>query len=300
MKLYLLSSYGITRKSANVLPIVIGITVFLSLVPVSWLGWTSDVADLVRVPVTPFSHLGVIVTGWVRPAIEPSDLPSDEQERNKLAIAERDHYRQLYHAQMLRSTELADQLRELQALPESALRSPQPPIIIPIAITGKRPNDSAGVLELKKIRGASGRIQDGDVVIVGRDIVGRISRIGITRIEMRPVTNKDTGLTRGAIVPAHPTSERPPLLAEIIMQSSGAPYMTAKVPATSMVLVGDLVQLDDPSWPLVCSGLTLGVVSEVLQLDEAPLRQKIVIVPRQRASDMSRVVVLGTGEESIE
>ena len=81
-----MSSYGITRKRNNVLPIVIGITVFFSLSPPSFLGWTSDVADLVRVPVTPVAHVGIMISSWVRPAVEPSDLPTDEQERNELLV----------------------------------------------------------------------------------------------------------------------------------------------------------------------------------------------------------------------
>lgn len=265
--------------------------------PASWLSWTSDLADLVRVPVTPFSHAGILITNWVRPAIDPSDLPSDEQERNDLAIAERDHYRKLWTAQMLRATELADQLRELQALPSSALRNPQPPVILQIDVTGRNSSDVAGALELKLSRGTSERILVGDIAVVGQDIVGRISRVGLTRAELIPTNHKDVRLTKAAIIPAHPSGGRSPLLAEIIMQSTGDASMIAEVPATSGVQEGDLVQLDDPSWPSVGAGLTLGVVLDVLQLDEAPLRQRVRIVPRQRARDVSRVAVLVSGEE---
>ena len=263
----------------------------------SWLGWTSDVADLVRVPVTPFSHVGIMLTSWVRPAIEPADLPTDEKERNELAIAERDFFRQLWTSQMLRATELADQLRELQALPESALRNPLPPINLPIDITGRKSSDVSSTLELKLMRGNSNRIMVGDIAVIGSDIVGRITRVGLTRAELTPQNHKDMGLTRAAIIPAHPSSLRPPLLAEIIVQSNGGSSMLAEVPAKSGVQIGDLVQLDDPSWPLSGAGLTLGVVVEVVQLDEAPLRQRVVIHPRQRARDVSRVIVLGTGVE---
>ncbi len=272
----------------------------MSLVPASWLGWTSDLAALVRIPVTPISHIGIIFTSWVRPSLEPSDLPTDEQERNELAIAERDHYRQMYHAQMLRATEFADQLRELQALPETALRNPRPPIIIQVDVTGNRPSDISGTIELKLISEASSRIRTGDIAIVGRDIVGRISSVGKTRIVLMPTTNKEIGLTRAAIVPAHPTNTRSPLLAEITLQSNNNAHMIAKVVATSGVKKGDLVQLDDPSWPLVGSGLTLGIVEDVLPLDEAPLRQRVIIAPRRIARDVSRVVILGTGGEKIE
>ena len=265
--------------------------------PVSWLGWTSDLADLIRVPVTPFSHVGIMVTSWVRPAIEPSDLPTDEKERNDLAIAEREYFRQLWTAQMLRATELADQLRELQALPNSALRNPLPPMSIPIDITGRKSSDVAGTLELKLIRGTLGRILVGDIAVIGSDIVGRISRVGMTRAQLSPTNHKEIGLTRAAIVSAHPSNQRSPLLAEIILQSNGESTMFAEVPATSGVQVGDLVQLDDSSWPRSGSGLTLGVVTEVVQLDEAPLRQRVIVTPRRRARDVSRVVVLGTGEE---
>jgi len=294
------SSYGITRKRNNVLPIVIGITVFLTLSPPSFLGWTSDVADLVRVPVTPIAHVGIMISSWVRPAVEPSDLPTDEQDRNEFAIAERNLYRQMYSAQLLRATEFADQLRLLQSLPESALLNPRPPLIVPIDITGKRPNDIAGIVELKLIRDASEKFKVGDIAVVGSDIVGRILRIGLTRIELIPVTHKEVGLTRATIVPAHPTRNRSSLLADIIMQSNGDSVMLAEVLATSGVQIGDLVQLDDSSWPAVGIGYTLGVVVDVSQLDEAPLRHRVVIEPRRRARDLSKVVVFGTGEKKVE
>ena len=73
--------------------------------------------------------------------------------------------------------------------------------------------------------------------------------------------------------------------------------MFADVPATSGVQTGDIVHLNDPSWPRSGTGLTLGVVTEVVQIDEAPLRQRLIITPRRRARDVSRVIVLGTGEE---
>ena len=84
------------------------------------------------------------------------------------------------------------------------------------------------------------------------------------------------------------------------MQSNGDSVMLAEVLATSGVQIGDLVQLDDSSWPAVGIGYTLGVVVDVAQLDEAPLRHRVVIEPRRRARDLSKVVVLGTGEKKVE
>jgi hypothetical protein len=292
-----MSNYGTFRNRTKALPIAIVIIVSFSMFPASWLGWTSDLSDLVRVPVTPLSHVGMMIKSWVRPAIEPSDLPTDEQERNELAVAERDHYRQLYHSQMLRATELADQLRIIQSLPESALRNPLPPLVVSLDLTGVKPNDASGVVELKLSRGVSDRILEGDVAIVGRDIVGRISRVGMTRVELLPSTHENSGFIKAGIVPAHPLEDsRPPLLAEILLQPTSDGFLTAEVPSNRDVQENDVVVLDDPSWPISANGLVLGIVSGISQLDEAPLRKIIVVTPRRRAREHSSIVVLGTGE----
>ena len=267
------------------------------MLPARWLGWTSDLADLVRIPVTPVSHIGMMFTNWIRPAIEPSDLPSDERERNEFVTAERDHYRQLYHAHMLRANELAEQLRELQKLPESELRMPNPPLVLPIDLTGVRSSDVAGIVELKLVRGASSRILVGDVAIIGRDIVGRIARVGLTRIELRSSTHKDIGLIRAAVVAAHPEQSAPQtILGEVLLESTGTGDFNAEALASSGIKIDDLVVLNDPTWPDSGMGLILGSVVEISQLDKAPLRQLLTIAPRRRVRDVSRVVVLGNGE----
>lgn len=292
-----MSNYGTLHGRTNALPIVIGMTVVLSMLPASWLGWTADLADLVRIPVTPVSHIGMMFTNWIRPSVEPSDLPSDERERNELAIAERDHYRQLYHAQMLRANDLADQLRTWQELPDFEYRNPTPPLILPIDLTGIRSSDLAGIVELKLVRGASSRILVGDIAIVGRDIVGRISRVGLTRIELRPSSHKETGLIRAAVVTAHPDGEAgQTVLDEVLLESNDTGDFLAEALASSGIHVGDLVVLSDTTWPNLGIGLILGSVVDVQQLDQAPLRQLLTIAPRRRVRDVPRVVVLGTGE----
>ena len=276
---------------------MIGIVIVLSMFPASWLGWTRDLSDLVRIPVTPISHVGMMLTGWIRPATVPSDLPTDTINRTQFAETERDLYRQLYHAQMLRSTELADQLRELQSLPETALRNPKPPVALPIDLTGNRPSDPSSIVELKLSSEYVDRIRTGDIVVVGSDIVGRVIRVGLTRVEVRPSTHKDVGLIRAAIVPAHPRNENgPPLRAEVLIRSAGSGGLYAEVSTDSSVVVGDLVVLDDPSWAEVGSGLVLGVVTSTSPLDAAPLRHVVTIAPRRQIRDLVRVVVLGSAE----
>ncbi|MDP6693667.1 MAG: hypothetical protein QF444_05000 [Phycisphaerales bacterium] len=292
-----MSNFFSSRRKPNSLPIIIGAVIVLAMFPANWLGWTKDLSDLVRIPVTPISHIGMMLTGWIRPAIEPSDLHTDTQDRTDLAVAERDLYRQLYHAQMLRSTELADQLRELQALPETALRNPQPPVALTIDVTGNRPSDVSAVIEIKLSSDFADRIQEGDIAIVGRDIVGRVIRVGMTRIEVRPSTHTEMGLIRCAIVPAHPGKKHgPPLRAEVLIRTDNTGGFYAEVPSQLGVVAGDLVILDDPSWPEVGSGLVLGVVTETSPMDAAPLRIVVTIAPRRQIRDLVRVVVLGSSE----
>lgn len=276
---------------------MIGMVIVLSMFPASWLGWTRDLSDLVRIPVIPMSHAGMMLTGWIRPATAPSDLPTDTKNRTQFAETERDLYRQLYHAQMLRSTELADLLRELQSLPETALRNPKPPVALPIDLTGNRPSDPTSIVELKLSSEYVDRIRIGDIVIVGSDIVGRVIRVGLTRVEVRPSTHKDVGLIRAAIVPAHPRNENGPTLkAEVLIRSAGSGGLYAEVPTDSGVVVGDLVVLDDPSWAEVGSGLVLGVVTSTAPMDAAPLRHAVTIAPRWQIRDLVRVVVLGSAD----
>lgn len=292
-----MSNFLSSRNQPNALPVIIGMVVVLSMLPTNLLLWTRDLSDLVRIPVIPVSHIGMMLTGWIRPATVPFDLTTDNEDRTELAESERDHYRQLYHAQMLRSTEFADQLRELQSLPESALRNPNPPVTLPIDITGVRASEPSAIVELKLSSGYVDRIEVGDLAIVGRDIVGRVIRVGRTKIDVRPSTHRDVGLIRSAIVPSHPGSDNgPPLRAEALVRSDTHGGLYAEVPAQSGVIVGDLVVLDDPSWPAVGLGLILGVVTETAPMDAAPLRVAVRIAPRRQIRDIVRVVVLGSSE----
>ncbi|MEE2819542.1 MAG: hypothetical protein VX615_02910 [Planctomycetota bacterium] len=286
------------RRPVKVLPVVVSLTIAVSLFPSSWLGWTKDISDLVRVPVTPLSHVGILLTGWMRPAAQLSDLPTDQDERNTLAIAEREHYRQLYHAQLLRSTELADILRELQQLHESALRNPLPPVSVPIDITGINPHNPSASVELKLARGVSERIAEGDLAIVGRDVVGRVTDVGLTRVSLLPTTHPIHGHVRTSIVPAHPPSDRSPILATVLAYADGKPYLYAECASSLDVQVGDLVVIDDTSWSEHAKGLIAGKVTAINPIDEAPLRNALEITPRRKPRDVARVIILGSAEGS--
>ena len=93
---------------------------------------------------------------------------------------------------------------------------------------------------------------------------------------------------------------RAAILSTALIRSDGVGGLYSEVPATSDVQSGDLVLLDDPAWPQAGIGLILGEVTEVLQLDEAPLRHAVKIQSRRSVKDVARVVVICSGEGGIQ
>ena len=164
------------------LALIFGITVILSMLPARWLGWTSDLAGLVRIPVTPVSHIGMMFTNWIRPSAELSDLPSDEKARNDLLNSERDHYRKLYQQYRLEADKSKKDLLVYEQLPTTVRHSENPPLLLAIDLTGIRPSDVSGIVELKLVKNASSSIVT-DVPTVEIDcafLLGAITIIGIS------------------------------------------------------------------------------------------------------------------------
>lgn len=331
-----MSNYGTLHGRTNALPIVIGITVVLSMLPARWLGWTSDLADLVRIPVTPVSHIGMMFTNWIRPSAELPDLPSDEKARNDLLNSERDHYRKLYHDYRLDADKSKKKLRDYKQLhrqlPNKERDSKYPPLLLEVDLTGIMSSDVSGIVELKLVKNASSSIRKDDLAIVGRDIVGRISRVGLASIQLQPITHKDVGLINAAVFPSKPPKgSDPPPYHKVLLETNGDGNFYTTVPVTNDIKVNDLVVLNDITWeygeglilgsvvkiadyneaiytPFIESddsvdvgrvkeiALVLGEVCVVTPLDEAPLRRRLTIAPRRRVRDVPHVVVLGTGK----
>ncbi|MDP6601509.1 MAG: hypothetical protein QGH76_04355 [Phycisphaerales bacterium] len=275
---------------------LVALTLAIAMLPTSMLRWTRDLSDLLRIPVTPLSHVGTRLTSWIRTADAEEEVPGDPQQRAEHARAERDAFRRLYDEQRLRADEFASRLQELEDLPEGAYRSPRPPLTITVDTTGLNPGEVSSLVELKRGGEAADRVQVGDVVVSGSDVVGRVSRVGPFRLDMMPVTNNATGLVWAAIRPADATSAtgRTSIAIQVLGDSRGV--MRAHVDGREEVAVGDLVVLNDPSWPESGRGLVLGTIDSMAPLDEAPLRSELIIIPRRRARDHAFVVVLGTGE----
>ena len=63
---------------------VVLLTVASALAPVSWIGWTGDVADVVRAPIMPLSRIGTSIASWLRPPRDVSGRLVGEAEIEQL------------------------------------------------------------------------------------------------------------------------------------------------------------------------------------------------------------------------
>ena len=96
--------------------------------PPSQSGLSADLADLLRVPQMPFARLGVLLDDWLRPS---GDGLGGMQAREHLDLVqrERDTWARLFRQERIRADGLAQRVRLLESLPDTALRAPVPPTL---------------------------------------------------------------------------------------------------------------------------------------------------------------------------
>lgn len=282
-----------TERIPRVYPVVLLLTAVAALLPTNWLYWTRDLSDVIRLPITPVAHAGNRLAGILRP-VDASDGLNTEDLRGRLELleTERDRYERLYRAQRLRSQELAAQLRLLQHLPESVLRAPRPPMILPSDVTGRDPRDVVSAVELDLVPEIADRVQEGDVATWKHQyLVGRVVRISSFRVTVLPVTHPDTGPVQAVLVDSQDQdlAAPPPRL---LLKPLGDGTFAGEINHRYATAPGDEVVLADPGWPAWAQALHVGNVESVRQLDEAPLRDLVIIRPRYQLFELPHVMLL--------
>ncbi|MBG84078.1 MAG: hypothetical protein CMJ40_05970, partial [Phycisphaerae bacterium] len=78
-------------RSRHVLTVVLGLTLLVAVLPTRWLGWTSDMADIVRIPIMPVAGVGSRLAGAMRPVNidgnvigDVADLRELESQRSRI------------------------------------------------------------------------------------------------------------------------------------------------------------------------------------------------------------------------
>ena len=273
--------------------LVIALTIGLSVAPASWIGWTGDVADVVRAPIMPISRVGVSIASWLRPPRDMTGRPVDEVEIDQLR-RDRDRFEQMWQAQRVRADNLARRLRQLENLPEEALRSPHRPLVIEADVTGRGPADPRSPIELRMPREGGERLEVGDIAVGnGHSVLGRRSHVAPLRLMVLPISNPESGPIE--VVPASTRGDRLPRL---LLRQEGHGMLVADVDKRLDIEPGTRLLLADRRWPAWAYGMEVAVVESTESLDEAPLRRRVVARPAVDGPAVARVVVLSAGQET--
>ena len=281
-----------TRPGGGLL-LVLLLTLGSSIAPASWLGWTADVADVVRAPIMPVSRVGTSLASWLRPPRDLEGRPVDEAEIDQLR-RDRDRFEQLWQAQRVRADGFARQLRQLEGLPEAALRSPRPPLVVEADITGRDPSDPRSPIELRMPRDGGERLAVGDVAVWnGQRVLGRLSHVSPVRLMVLPLSNPESGPIE--VVPADASAGT--YLPRMLLRQEGRGLLVADIDRRVVLEPGARLVLADHRWPAWSQGLEIAVVIGIESLDEAPLRQRIIARPAVDAPAVSRVSVLSASKE---
>ena len=237
-----------------------------------------------------------MLASWVRP-IPGRGSGEDLLEQVDLLESERDRFERLYLAQRLRSQAFAHRLRELEALPETALRQGGPPVVVSMRITGRDATRPAGDIELLRPRYAGRLLREGDVAVSrGRHLVGRLVHVAPARVLLQPITHRGSGLLQGGVLHAG-TGDWD--LVPVLLRPVGDGTLVADVNARAGVAVSDLVVLADAQWPAWAQAMVIGRIESVQPRDDAPLRNRILVRPEHPFDALSWIALLASPDDPV-
>ncbi|MFK7960645.1 MAG: hypothetical protein AB8G96_08960 [Phycisphaerales bacterium] len=300
------------RASADgpslLLPIVLVITAAIGFLPAPWrLGWQSDLAHIVWVPLRPFSHGGVWVASWLRPSPSPSAGMSADRLTLDGLVAERDAAMRQVLAARQEIRRLEEQISELQQIPTSARDVAR--VVRLAQVTRRTPGRPRGPVELAVGRGTddAGAVPEGAVAVhAGVHLLGRIRADGsgtVARgsVMLVPLASEDTGyiIAHLYVGSAERADEQqiadfvlPPDPALVQLAPTGTGAFEADVDRELPFRVGDEVRLADERWPVAAQQLLVGRIIDSRVKDSEPLRKVVTIEPMVTIGDVSRVLLL--------
>ena len=276
-------------------PAALVVSAVAALLPMGWPidGWTRDLAQVVRFPLKPFVHAGIVVESWLRPAPSAAEgVPGEARRLVEQLTEERDRFQQLYRRQEQRVRELQEQLRQLQQLPVRTLGSAGTGVIA--RVTGRNPASTVGVVELTLDQAARRAVApDTIAVYAGVHLLGKVvDEPGPTGCLLLPVTNRANRYITARVFPV----DNPDLpledatLAQLLPTGGGA--FTAEIDRTRDAGRGDLVRLDDAGWPPTAQMMVLGEIVSVETNETEPLRNTVVVRPFYQVRQLAYVTLI--------
>ncbi len=268
----------------------LGAVVLLSFLPTRWLGWTKDVAAIVALPVTPFTHLGTKVATWLRPAPSPIDgLTGDTRGQLAQLAFEKDYAEAQLAQALMRIDELEQQVAQLQMA--ASYSSGRPVRLLLADVTGHSPNLSVDSVWLS--RGSRDGVRVGSIAVhAGVHLIGRVTEVDKLRSTMVPITSPAMrDLIVAILMPKDATNasvETAPRV-QLAQRNDGA--FTAVIDRHIQLSRGDIARLADARWPAAAQAMIIGSVEAVEDIEDQPLRKRVVVRPMYRAHELSSVTL---------
>ena len=269
------------------------VTVAISIAPSQRvIPWTTDIAAVLWLPLTPPAHALMALRHWLRP-------PRDELKYldSQLLSDERDRFRALWHSERIHAEDLEQRLAQLDRAKKMDRGGREvAPLLASVTGRGEGPGERMLALNAGKRDG----VQSGDPAVVGGDIlVGRVAGEPTdVRCWLAPLTDSSTGRVDAYIAPADRPEAGPSESISIQLRTDSSGFLVGEVEATKQISQGDVVRLADATGKSAAQGMRLGSVAGVYRSDKNPLRVRIE-VKTEVDSDRLRQVTLKIDAEAV-
>lgn len=262
---------------------VIAAALLLALAPTRWTRWVGWFQDPVAFLFTPISHPLMKMSRTLRPA-RGADSPDDPRLR-ELEV-QTDQLRLRLRRKERRIAELERTIEQLQGGLAVTPRTPVRVLAAPVDVTA-RSSDLAD----RTLRVAAGRsrgVAPGRTVAVARGVhlVGRVVDVGARSCWVLPVTSPKAGWIEAIVITGD--SLESSWACQIRADGQGALVGDVEAEASG-VERGQLVRLDDETWPSGAQMLSLGRVEEVTTKENG--RLQITVRPEIDVDRVGQVVL---------
>lgn len=272
-----------SHHSRALLLAVIALTL-LALAPSRLTGWARPLQDPAIVLVAPVAHSAAAVARLLRPATRGPAAPAELRE----IVLERDRLQRRYLVALQRIEDLERRIESLQRGVPVEAELDVTPVVAPVMGGSSDPRDGVLMVRAGLAQGIQPRVSI--AVAAGEHLVGRVVDVRQRHCYVLPLTR----LPREEWVQGAVVTEDRPLGWLCQLRAVGDGTLRGDLEADAVgVEPGQLVRLNDPSWPQAAQMLTLGRIVQLTPKPDAPLRMQIVVRP---VVDIERVgeVILRT------
>jgi cell shape-determining protein MreC len=277
------------------LPATLVVLLVLALLPARWIGWVGLLGDFAELVVSPIANPLRTMAGWLRPARVAGTSAEIEQYREQI---------ERLTAQVNRVEAENVRLRELIRMLQGgmAMATGAPTRDLAVSVISASSDLSSRLL---RVRGGRRQgVEPGSVAVgAGLQLVGRVVEVEALTSLVRPITAKEAGPIQARVMlgetgPWLETTLRPE--GDGTLRGPVEYRMQAQSPGRVLeASPGQVVRLDDPTWPEGAQMLLVGTVERVEPSPRMPGRQVVIVRPTLELHRVSEMILrVPVGEET--